>query len=61
MMDSDGNYKWAYAFWDGDSVYNNLIDYKAIDSNTDMLITTGGSGLINYNRIIASSISPYTV
>ena len=61
MIDSDGNYIWAYAFEGRYPATNNLIDYKAIDDNTDLVITTGESPYINYNRIIALTISPYTI
>jgi hypothetical protein len=36
-----------------------LIYYKAVDASTDMIIATSGYSLINYNRIISSSASPY--
>jgi hypothetical protein len=35
--------------------------YKSIDSATDMVIATSGSTYINYNRIVSSSVSPYSV
>jgi hypothetical protein len=38
-----------------------MIEYKQIDSATDMVIATSGSSYINYNRIIHSSSSPYSV
>jgi hypothetical protein len=38
-----------------------MIKYKQIDGATDMVIATSGSSYINYNRIIHSSNSPYSV
>jgi hypothetical protein len=38
-----------------------MIKYKQIDPATDMVIATSGSQYINYNRIIHSSSSPYSV
>jgi hypothetical protein len=38
-----------------------LINYKAIDASTDMVITTSGIGRIYYDRIISSTLSPYIV
>jgi hypothetical protein len=38
-----------------------MIKYKEIDESTDMIIATSGSTCINYNRIISSSTSPYSV
>jgi hypothetical protein len=38
-----------------------MINYKQIDPLTDMVIATSGSSYINYNRIIHSSTSPYSV
>lgn len=45
-----------------------MINYKAIDASKDMVIATSGNiGIggvlyyINYNRIVSSSASPYTV
>jgi hypothetical protein len=38
-----------------------MIKYKQIDAATDMVIATSGSSYINYNRIIHSSSSPYSV
>jgi hypothetical protein len=38
-----------------------MIKYKEIDESTDMIIATSGSTRINYNRIISSSTSPYSV
>ena len=38
-----------------------MIQYKEIDESNDMVLATSGSSFINYNRIISSSISPYSV
>jgi hypothetical protein len=38
-----------------------MIKYKEIDAYTDLIIATTGNPIINYNRIVSSSISPYTV
>jgi hypothetical protein len=38
-----------------------MIKYKQIDAATDMVIATSGELYINYNRIIHSSSSPYSV
>lgn len=40
---------------------NNLVQYKAIDALTDMVIATSGISYINYNRILSSSSSPYSL
>ena len=61
MLDSDGNSKWQYSTTHGHSTQSNMIKYKQIDAATDMVIATSGLLYINYNRIIHSSSSPYTV
>ena len=61
LLDSDGNSKWQYSAPDGDNTYSNMIKYKQIDPATDMVIATSGLTYINYNRIIHSSSSPYSV
>ncbi len=61
FLDISGNSLWQYSTYNGDSVYNNLIHYKEIDSATDMVIATSGYSHINYNRIISSSTSPYSI
>ena len=38
-----------------------MIKYKEIDAVTDIVIATSGEYYINYNRIIHSSSSPYSV
>jgi hypothetical protein len=38
-----------------------MIKYKEIDESTDMIIATSGSTRINYNIIISSTTSPYSV
>jgi hypothetical protein len=38
-----------------------MIKYKQIDAATDMVIATSGFNYINYNRIIHSRTSPYSV
>jgi outer membrane protein assembly factor BamB len=61
LLDTDGNSKWQYSTPDGHEVYSNTINYKEIDTSTDMVIATSGNLYINYNRIIHSSSSPYSV
>ena len=60
MMDSDGNYKWAYKFDSGIYQISNLIEYKEIDANTDMVIATSGKPII-YNVVITSRSPPYAL
>jgi hypothetical protein len=38
-----------------------MIKYKEIDAATDMIVATSGDSYINYNKIISSSTSPYSV
>ena len=38
-----------------------MINYMEINASTDMIVATSGSSYINYNRIISSSASPYSV
>jgi hypothetical protein len=38
-----------------------MIKYNQIDAATDMVIAISGSSYINYNRIIHSISSPYSV
>ena len=38
-----------------------MIDYKAINNFTDMVVAAKGALNINYNRIISSSTNPYSV
>ncbi len=62
LLDTAGNSKWQYSTSGGDQLEGNLIQYKAIDAATDMIITTSGQGSsINYNRIISSTSSNYVV
>ena len=61
LLDTDGNSKWQYSTLDGDNSKRNSLNYKKIDGTTDMIIATSGSNYINYNRIISSSSSPYSV
>jgi hypothetical protein len=35
--------------------------FKAIDASTDMVVVTSGYSYINYNRIVSSSASSYSV
>jgi hypothetical protein len=60
LLDIDGNTKWQYSTPEGGS-NNNMIKYKEIDESTDMVVATSGSNYINYNLIISSSTSPYSV
>ena len=58
LLDTAGNSIWQYSTTGGDSGEGNLIQYKAIDAATDMIIATSGKGSsINYNRIISSTSS----
>ena len=61
LIDVNGNSKWQYSTPDGDSTKSNTIKYKEIDAATDLVIATSEHSLINYNRIIHSSSSPYSV
>jgi hypothetical protein len=38
-----------------------MIKYKDVDILSDFIVATSGSNYINYNRIISSSTSPYSV
>ena len=58
LLDTAGNSIWQYSTTGGSSGEGNLIQYKAIDAATDMIIATSGQGSsINYNRIISSTSS----
>ena len=58
LLNTAGNSIWQYSAIGGDSGAGNLIQYKAIDAATDMIIATSGKGSsINYNRIISSTSS----
>ncbi len=58
LLDTAGNSIWQYSTTGGDEGYGNLIQYKAIDAATDMIIATSGQdSSINYNRIISSTSS----
>ena len=59
LLDINGNSQWQYSTPDGSSTSNNMIQYKDIDSATDIVIATSGSSYINYNVVISSSASPY--
>jgi hypothetical protein len=48
-----GNSLWQFRTPNGDDKNNNLIIYKSIDIDTDMILATSGSSKINYNRIIS--------
>ena len=61
LLDTNGNSIWQYSTPDGDTEYSNIIKYKEIDASTDTVIATSGYGYINYNRILSSSASPYSV
>jgi len=60
LLDINGAAKWQYSTPDG-NMYNNLIQYKAVDAATDVVIGTSGYNYVNFNRIISSSSSPYSV
>ncbi len=61
LLDIAGNSKWQFSAPDGSSWQNNLIQYRALDLATDMVIATSGSTIINYNVIISSSATPYSI
>jgi hypothetical protein len=65
LLDTNGASWWQYSTPDGDNTYSNMIKYKQIldptGPPTDMVIATSGYSYINYNRIIHSSSSPYSV
>jgi hypothetical protein len=61
FVDINGNPKWQYSTPDGDSLSSNIIKFKELDLLTDMVVATSGSSYINYNRIISSSSSPFSV
>jgi hypothetical protein len=52
---------WQYATIEGSSINSNLIEYKAIDSSTDMILTSNFDNQINFNRILSSTTSPYPI
>jgi hypothetical protein len=60
-LDTNGNSLWQYSTPDGDSFKSSIIKYKYIDALNDMIIATSGNTYINYNRIISSTTSPYSV
>ena len=54
MLDTAGNSIWQYSTTGGHHELGNLIQYKAIDAATDMIIATSGiDNSINYSRIIS--------
>jgi hypothetical protein len=61
LLDTNGSSKWQISTPGGDMTNGNMIKYKQIDAATDMVIATSGKTYINYNRIISSSSSPYSV
>jgi hypothetical protein len=61
LLDTDCISKWQYSTPDGDRDYSSMIAYKEIDYLTDMIVATSGNSYINYNRLISSSTSPYSV
>jgi hypothetical protein len=61
MLDVNGTSIWHLAIPYNLIDYNMLIEYKAINSATDMIIATSGKDFFHYNRIISSSTPPYTV
>jgi hypothetical protein len=42
MLDTDGNSKWQVSTPGGSKDYSNMIKYKQIDKETDMIIATSG-------------------
>jgi hypothetical protein len=61
LLDTAGNSKWQCVTPDGNNTFNNFIEYKQIDAATDMILATSGLNYINYNRIVSSSSSPYSI
>ncbi len=52
-MDTNGNSVWQQATPYGHPNLNNLIEYKQIDTLTDMIVASSGSSYISYNRIVS--------
>ncbi len=53
LLDTSGILIWQISTTGGDQFEGNLINYKALDDGTDMIIATSGIGsTINYNRLI---------
>jgi hypothetical protein len=61
LLDIHGNSLWQYATHDGSSTHSNFIEYKAIDANTDMILTTNVDSYINFNRIVSSATTPFSI
>ncbi len=61
LLGTDGNSQWQYSTPEGHSLYSNMIKYYEIDTSTDLVIATSGNSYINYNCIISSSASAYSV
>ena len=61
LLDIHGNTLWQYATHDGSSTHSNFIEYKAIDAYTDMILTTNVDSYINFNRIVSSTTTPYSI
>jgi hypothetical protein len=61
LIDAAGNSFWQYKILNGSPFKNNIVQYKAIDAATDMIIVTSGANFINYYRIISSSSNPYSI
>lgn len=58
-MDSDGDVKWSYGRPSYNS--NNMLYYKNIDANIDMIIAASGDSDLKLTRIISSITDPYLV
>ncbi len=61
LLDLNGDSKWQYSTPDGSSSKSNLIQYKNMGADLDMVIATSGGIYINYNVVISSSVSPYSI
>jgi hypothetical protein len=59
LLGTDGTFFWYSTTYNGYWATNNHLQYKLIDSDTDMVISTSGS--VDYNRIFSKSSYPYDV
>ena len=42
-------------------MHSNYIEYKGIDANTDMILTSNYGSQMNFNRIVSSTSTPYSI
>lgn len=45
----------------GSRFFSNFIKYKEIDLSTDIIVATSGSPTVSYHRILATTVSPYSL